>query len=85
MKTRNLENMKALQGIAVSPGIIKGKARLIDRSRVKILYQYLIENGQLNHEVDRFKAALKITEEQLGRLKSRMPEQVKAHSFGLVL
>jgi phosphoenolpyruvate-protein phosphotransferase (PTS system enzyme I) len=72
---------KELTGIAVSPGIIIGKAHLVDRSRVKILYQYLITEDQVNKEVERFKEALRITEKQLRGLKGRMPEHVKEPSF----
>ena len=81
MTTRNLENMKALRGIAVSPGIIIGKARIIDRSRVKILYQYLIDEKQVHKEVERLKDALRATQEQIVTLKNRMPEQIKQHAF----
>jgi len=79
--TRNLENIKALRGIAVSPGIIIGKARIIDRSRVKILYQYLIDEKQVHKEVERPKDALRATQEQIVTLKNRMPEQIKQHAF----
>lgn len=72
---------KKIRGIPVSPGIIIGKARLVDRSRVKILYQYLITGDQVNREVERFKEALRATEEQLTMLKERMPEQVNQHGF----
>ena len=70
-----------LRGIAVSPGIVIGKARLIDRSRVKILYQYLIDDDRISQEVNRFKDALRTAEEKLVTLKDRMPEQVKEHAF----
>ncbi len=72
---------KTIRGIPVSPGIIIGKARLVDRSRVKILYQYLINGDQINKEVERFKVALRSTEEQLTMLKERMPDQVNQHGF----
>ena len=81
MTTRNLENIKTLRGIAVSPGIIIGKARIIDRSRVKILYQYLIDEKQVHKEVERLKDALRATQEQIVTLKNRMPEQIKQHAF----
>ena len=42
---------KEMQGIAVSPGIIIGKARVVDRSRVKIMYQYLIGEDQVEAPV----------------------------------
>ncbi|MBW2093703.1 MAG: phosphoenolpyruvate--protein phosphotransferase [Deltaproteobacteria bacterium] len=70
-----------MQGIPVSPGIIIGKAHLVDRSRVKILYQYLIDEKQVSGEVERFENALRATEEQLETLKNKMPEHVKEHSF----
>jgi phosphotransferase system enzyme I (PtsI) len=73
--------LKKLKGIAVSPGIIIGKAHLIDRSRVKILYQYLISDQQVNKEVERFKDALAAAKDQITHLKNRMPEQIKRHSF----
>jgi len=70
-----------LQGIAVSRGIIIGKARLVDRSSVKILYQYLINDDHINREVDRFREALRITEDQLKTLKTRIPDQGQEHAF----
>jgi len=73
--------LRKVKGIAVSPGIIIGKAHLIDRSRVKILYQYLISDQQVNQEVERFKEALNAAKDQIIHLKNRMPEQIKKHSF----
>lgn len=70
-----------LRGVGVSPGIIIGKAHLVDRSRTKISYQYILELQQLDKEVERFKKALQSTKDQLVTLKSRMPEQVKEHEF----
>jgi phosphotransferase system enzyme I (PtsI) len=70
-----------LKGIAVSPGIIIGRARLVDRSRVKILYQYLISEESVSKEAERFKSALEAAKEQIGAYKNRMPEQIKQHSF----
>ncbi|MEJ2023502.1 MAG: phosphoenolpyruvate--protein phosphotransferase [Deltaproteobacteria bacterium] len=75
-ETRNM-----MQGIPVSPGIIIGKAHLVDRSKVKILYHYLIDEKQISGEVARFEAALRLTEEQLQKLKKKMPDHVREHSF----
>jgi phosphoenolpyruvate-protein phosphotransferase (PTS system enzyme I) len=74
------ENVR-LQGIAVSPGIIIGKARLIDRSEQKIVYQYLVSENDLEREVERFKKALAVTKEQITAIKNNMPEQLKQHAF----
>jgi phosphotransferase system enzyme I (PtsI) len=70
-----------LKGIAVSPGIIIGRARLVDRSRVKILYQYLISDESVSKEAERFKRALAAAKEQIVAYKNRMPDQIKQHSF----
>lgn len=70
-----------LHGIGVSPGIAIGKARLVEKTRVKILYQYLLRDEQLQQEVQRFQEALHTTEEQLQALKDRIPPHVKAHVF----
>ncbi|MBW1818235.1 MAG: phosphoenolpyruvate--protein phosphotransferase [Deltaproteobacteria bacterium] len=68
---------KEMQGIAVSPGIIIGKARVVDRSRVKIMYQYLIGEDQVSREVERFRQAVDAAEEQMVALKDRIAESVK--------
>ena len=81
MTAHEAPEQKKLEGIAVSPGIIIGKAHLVDRSKVKIIYQYLISNGQIDKEVERFKEALRVTKEQLVRLKNRMPDHVKEHAY----
>ncbi|MFP3928208.1 MAG: phosphoenolpyruvate-utilizing N-terminal domain-containing protein, partial [Desulfobacteraceae bacterium] len=76
-----IQENQHLTGIPVSPGIIFGKARVIDRSRVKILYQYLIGDEQVHHEVKRFREALSATKDYIVALRERMPEPLKAHSF----
>jgi phosphoenolpyruvate-protein phosphotransferase (PTS system enzyme I) len=81
MRRSQKENFKKLRGIAVSPGIIIGKARLVDRSRVKILYQYLVNEQQASREVDRFKEALHAAKEQIVAVKNKMPEQLRQHAF----
>ena len=68
------EKRNTLKGIAVSAGIVIGKARLVDRSRVKILYQYLISDEQVSREVKRFKKALSSTRKQILSLKKKMLE-----------
>jgi len=77
----NNDTTSRLKGIPASPGIILGKARVIDRSRVKILYQYLINKKQVNLEVERFKEAVRAAKEHIGELRGRMPDPLKAHGF----
>jgi len=79
--TEHVAGQRRLEGIPASPGIIIGKAHLVDKSRVKILYQYLIDEKQLNREVERFKGALHTEEKKLLKLRDQMPKQVKEHAF----
>jgi len=75
------QNITKLRGIAVSPGIVIGKAHIIDRSRVRILYQYIIGDEKVKNEVERFKEALNAAKEQITTLKNRMPDSIKQHAF----
>jgi len=79
-ENKNGQNVR-LQGIAVSPGIIIGKARLVDRSEQKIVYQYLVNESDLAREVERFNNALQVTREQIAVIKNKMTEQLKQHAF----
>ncbi len=81
MTLENMDENKELQGIPVSPGIIIGKAHLVDRSRVKIIYRYLIKNEHVDAEVKRLKSAVAAMETRLSELKNRMPDQAKGHSY----
>ena len=72
---------KSLNGIAVYPGIVIGKAHLVDRSKVKILYQYLVNTEHLNGEVERFEDALQVVEKEMQSLKNGMAEKVNDLSF----
>ena len=81
MTENQVKKINKLKGIAVSPGITIGKSRFIDRSRAKILYQYLINDEQVNGEAERFKEALNLTKEQIITLKNSMPDQIKKHAF----
>jgi phosphotransferase system enzyme I (PtsI) len=70
---------KKLRGIAVYPDIVIGKAHLIDRSKVKILYRYLVNREKLEREVERLVqayTALK-TEVKDIRYSSRNEEKEK--------
>ncbi|MFO8091196.1 MAG: phosphoenolpyruvate--protein phosphotransferase [Desulfatiglandaceae bacterium] len=81
MTLQNPDENQELRGIPVSPGIIIGKAHLVDRSRVKIIYRYLIKSEQVEDEVKRLKAAVAAMENRLSELKNRMPEQARGHSY----
>ena len=81
MTRDSIADTKTLQGVPVHAGIVIGKAHLVDRSQVKILYQYIVDDGQVEREIERFKDSVKTVEDQLIALKNGMPEKVKDHSF----
>lgn len=63
-----IDKDSTLTGVAASPGVVIGKAYMVDRSKVDIVYQYLIDESFIGQEVDRFEEASRQTETQLGRL-----------------
>ncbi|MBW1763400.1 MAG: phosphoenolpyruvate--protein phosphotransferase [Deltaproteobacteria bacterium] len=81
MSTHKSVETIRLQGIPVSQGIIIGKTRLVDRSRIQINYLYLNGSKESRAEVRRFKDALKSTKKQILTIKNGMSEQIKEHSF----
>ena len=74
---------KTMKGVAVSPGIIIGKAHHLDRSKTKIFPKKLINGREVDREVDRFKQAVDMAKEQIQKFKSNIPEQVKGYAFVL--
>lgn len=72
---------RELRGVAVYPDIVIGKAHLIDKSRVKILYQCFVNGEELDREVERFEEAVQAVEDQFVSLKNKMPDKVKDQSF----
>ena len=76
-----LAGEKALKGIAVYPGIVFGRAHLVDRSNVKIMYQYLVNKEDLDKEVDRFETALRVVESEMLSLKNGVAEKASDLSF----
>jgi phosphotransferase system enzyme I (PtsI) len=81
MSTHKSVETIRLQGIPVSQGIMIGKTRLVDRSRIQINYLYLNGSKESRAEVRRFKDALKSTKKQILTIKNGMSEQIKEHSF----
>ena len=47
-----------LKGIGASVGVAIGRAYLVDRSRVKVVYQYLLDERQIEPEKVRFREAV---------------------------
>ena len=80
MGVQQLTN-KFLHGIAASPGIVMGKAFLVDRSKVR-LPQKKIDGSRVEEEVERFQKAIQQSRKQLREIKERILDpQVRHHAF----
>jgi phosphotransferase system enzyme I (PtsI) len=72
---------KFIQGIGASPGIVIGKAYLIERSKVR-LPQKRIPSGQVEEEVKRFYKAIQKSRNQLTEIKEKILDpEVRRHAF----
>ena len=70
-----------LRGIGASPGVVMGKAFLLDRSKVR-LPEKRIEADQVETEVERFLKAIRESREQLTEIKDKILDpEVRRHSF----
>ena len=64
-----------LKGIGVSPGIVSGKAYLLDYMDVQVPYTQLRTGGQVAGEIKRFKQALNAAKSQLLEIRKTMSEE----------
>jgi phosphotransferase system enzyme I (PtsI) len=72
---------KFIQGIGASPGIVVGKAYLVERSKVR-LPQKQIASVQVEEEVKRFLNAIQESQNQLTEIKEKILDpEVRKHSF----
>jgi phosphotransferase system enzyme I (PtsI) len=72
---------KLLKGIGVSPGIVIGKAALLEQQRPTFIPR-MIAAGQVDDEVRRFEEAIKKSKEQLEEVKQRILEKgFRQHSY----
>jgi phosphotransferase system enzyme I (PtsI) len=72
---------KFIQGIGASPGIIIGKAYLVERFKIR-LPQKRIGRERVEEEVRRFLRAIEESEDQLREIKEKILDpEVRKHSF----
>jgi phosphoenolpyruvate-protein phosphotransferase (PTS system enzyme I) len=69
-----------LKGIGASAGVAIGRAYLVDRSRVKVIYQYLLDNNKVDEELERFRQAVSRAEAQLQQIQEEIPDEIKDHA-----
>ncbi len=71
--------MDTLKAIAASPGIAIGKVFLLDAKKIKTVKKK-IGSEDVTKEVTRFKEAVRSVEDQLRKLISELPDEIKEHS-----
>ncbi len=71
--------MDKLKAIAASPGIAIGKVFLLDAKKIKTVKKK-IGSEDVNEEATRFKKAVRGVEDQLRKLISELPDEIKEHS-----
>jgi phosphotransferase system enzyme I (PtsI) len=72
---------KFIQGIGASPGIVVGKAYLVERFKVR-LPQKQIAPGRVEEEISRFLNAIQESQNQLMEIKEKILDpEVRKHSF----
>src|SRR4030066_98420 len=72
---------KFIQGIGASPGIVVGKAYLVERFKVR-LPQKQIASVRVEEEVKRFLSAIQESQDQLTEIKEKILDpEVRKHSF----
>src|SRR3989304_1601766 len=75
------QNNKVIQGIGASPGIVIGKAYLVERFKIR-LPQKRIGRGRVEEEVKRFLRAIQESQDQLSEIKEKILDpEVRKHSF----
>jgi len=71
--------LDTLKAIAASPGIAIGKVFLLDAKKIKTVKKK-IGSEDVTKEVTRFKEAVRSVEDQLRKLISELPDEIKEHS-----
>lgn len=69
-----------LHGIAASPGVIVGRALLVDRRRVTIPRRH-IDPSECEAEVTRLHTAIAAARVQLQTVRARLPPEASEHSL----
>jgi phosphoenolpyruvate-protein phosphotransferase (PTS system enzyme I) len=69
-----------LKGIGASRGVAIGQAYVVDRSRVKVVYKYLLDENQIEPEKKRFKEAVNRADLQLHKIIEEIPDEIQDHA-----
>jgi len=72
---------RTYSGLGVSPGVAIGRAYHVERSRVKVFYEYLIDDKQLPLEVRRLEQGVAMAEEELKAIRLRIPPEFRDRAY----
>lgn len=79
--TERIMNERIFRGIGASPGIVIGRAYLIDRKRLVVAGRR-IEEASVRDEVSRFKRAVELSKSQLEELRKRFSKGIgRSHLY----
>lgn len=73
-----------LKGIGVSPGIVSGKAYILDYMDVQVPYFHLRSSAQIAEEIRRFRKALKDSKSQLLEIRRTLTEAKGLEPFFII-
>jgi phosphotransferase system enzyme I (PtsI) len=76
-----MNETREYQAIGASPGIAIGRAYHVERSRVKVFYEYLIDPKQVPREVRRFKQAADLAERELAAIKRKFGAEFRDRAY----
>lgn len=73
---------KTFSGIGASPGIVIGRAYLLDRRKVVVAERQRIADAEIRDEVARFRKALELSKSQLEDIRKRLTKDLgKSHRY----
>ncbi len=73
-----------LKGIGVSPGIVIGKAFLLDRWKVRV-DRSTVPSKQVPKEIERFQKAVELSRQQLTKVKERLLQEVEDKTYSSII
>jgi phosphotransferase system enzyme I (PtsI) len=74
---------RIMKGVPVTPGIVLGRAHQLDRLKTQIFHTKLVNRREVEREIHRFRQAVDMAKEQIGKFKSNIPELVRGYAFVL--
>ncbi|MDY6861663.1 MAG: phosphoenolpyruvate-utilizing N-terminal domain-containing protein, partial [Thermodesulfobacteriota bacterium] len=78
------KEVKFLQGIGVSPGIVFSKVFLLDDTKVEVRPYSLYTKAEVEYEIDRFRNAIMESKQQLERIKEEIKKRKISEPISII-